>query len=285
MAQTREQQLQTAREIDRASTALINVGVAAVKKNKFKVAGYLFGLLLCVFFTGWKITDGQRAEYYTELEKLDSTSLHETGGKLQGASNQYYRSKGWFSCDAVCQSYKADMQAYQRLFDTLKAEENTKLARAKSKLGVFSEYGVEEARGLFWERFAQGKGFAQRQTMWDAIFFGVGSMGRDEKMVSYIMRLVLSFVFNFTIGVMGAVLVFMGGLFSLIRSFQPDYLSAVAFFGLASLAAISFALTWLLGLYVATAGTVYVGAKLIAGNMRIEGGDGGRRPELRGRAR
>jgi len=277
---SREEQLQTARDIDRASTALINVGVRVIKQNKFKVAGYLFGLLLCVFFTGWKVTDGQRAEYYTELEKLDSSTLHETGGKLHAASNQYYRSKGWFSCDPVCQSYKADMQAYQRLFDTLKNEENLKLARAKSKLGVFSEYGVEEARGLFWERFGQGKGFAQRQTMWDAIFFGVGSMGRDEKLASYVLRLVLSFVFNFTIGVVGAVLVFMGGLYGLIQSFQPDAVSALAFFGLASLAAISFALTWLLGLYVATAGTVYVGAKLISSNMRIEDGGGGGRDRV-----
>jgi hypothetical protein len=102
-------------------------------------------------------------------------------------------------------------------------------------------------------------------------------MGRDEKLASYVLRLVLSFVFNFTIGVVGAVLVFMGGLYGLIQSFQPDAVSALAFFGLASLAAISFALTWLLGLYVATAGTVYVGAKLISSNMRIEdGGRGGR---------
>ena len=136
------------------------------------------------------------------------------------------------------------MQNYQRQYDILKADETSKISYAKSKLGIFSEYGVEETRNLFWERFAQGKGFATRQTKWDALFYGISAMGRDEKLVSFLLRIVLSFLFNFTIGVVGAVTVFIFNLYSLIQSFQPNFLTAIIFFGCASLAAISFALTW-----------------------------------------
>jgi hypothetical protein len=241
---SREEQLIAAREIDRASTVLINAGIQVVKNNKLKVGGYILGLLLCLFFTGFKVTDVQRAEYYEELNKVDNTALYETGALLNEAYNGYHRSKGWFSCDALCQTYKKDMESYERLLHTLKKEEAAKIATAKSKLGIFSEYAVEETRNLFWERFGQGKGFAQRQTKWDALFYGISAMGRDEKLVSYIFRLLLSFLFNFTIGVVGAVVVFIFNLYSLIQTFQANFLAGLVFFGFASLAAISFALSW-----------------------------------------
>ena len=40
----------------------------------------------------------------------------------------------------------------------------------------------------FWTRFSQGKGFAQRQTKWDALFMGISAMGRDESFVNYLLR-------------------------------------------------------------------------------------------------
>ena len=46
----------------------------------------------------------------------------------------------------------------------------------------------------------KGKSFAQRQSKWDALFMGIGAMGRDENLLSYILRLLLSVAFNFTIG-------------------------------------------------------------------------------------
>jgi len=238
-----EQEL-TAREIDRASTALIDIGVRTVKKHKLKVGGYIVGLLICIFFSGWKVSDQQRTEYYQALDELDASALHDARARLHQTSGLYHRSKGWFSCDSICQGYKMDMENTQRLYNTLKAEESRKLSHAKSKLGLFSEYGVEETRNLFWERFGQGKGFAQRQTGWDALFYGIGAMGRDEKLVSYLFRLLLSFLFNFTIGVVGAVIVFITNLYGLITSFRPDFFTGVVFFSLASLAAVSFAVTW-----------------------------------------
>ena len=88
---------------------------------------------------------------------------------------------------------------------------------------------------------------------------GIGAMGRDESLVSYILRLCMSMLFNFTLGVCGAVIAFVFGLVWLVQSYQSNFLVALLFFLIATIAAISFALTWLIGLYVASAGTVYVG--------------------------
>eukprot|EP01034_Spumella_vulgaris_P018897 gene18897-24158_t len=117
---------------------------------------------------------------------------------------------------------------------------------------MFSEHGVGETRDLFWLRLSQGKGFATRQTKWDALFMGMSAMGRDEKFVSYLLRLAMSMLFNFTLGICGVVVGFMVSLVSLVRSYQANILTGLVFFSFASLAALAFAMTWLIGLYVAT---------------------------------
>jgi hypothetical protein len=43
-----DRQVMTARDIDRMSTVLVDAGVSVVKRNRIKVGGYLFGILLCV---------------------------------------------------------------------------------------------------------------------------------------------------------------------------------------------------------------------------------------------
>jgi len=113
---------------------------------------------------------------------------------------------------------------------------------------------------------------------------GIGAIGRDEKLASYLMRIVASLLFNFTLGVFGAVVAFVFGLYALIQSYKASLLSGFMFFLLASLSACAFALTWIIGLYLATAGTVYVGAKVLASNVRLEdsqAGGGQRRNRVR----
>lgn len=164
------------------------------------------------------------------------------------------------------------MEEARKTFEIARANEEQKVAEAKSALGIFSDYGVQETRNLFWERFAQGKGFATRQSKWDALFLGLRAMGRDENLASYLLRLVIQVLFNFTLGVCGAVIAFLWSLYGLIQTYRASILVALSFFGLAALAAASFALTWLIFLYAATAGTVFVVGKAIAANLRVENG-------------
>ncbi len=65
---------------------------------------------------------------------------------------------------------------------------------------------------------------------------------------------------------------FLWGLWSLIVEYQTSLLVGLFYFAMCTLAVSSFALTWLFGLYVGTAGTVFVGARLLANNARLEGG-------------
>jgi hypothetical protein len=51
---------------------------------------------------------------------------------------------------------------------------------------------------LFWDCIERGKGFAKRATFWDMLF-GV-TMGRDEGMGAFLVRIVLNFVINVTMG-------------------------------------------------------------------------------------
>lgn len=257
--------------LDDASTVMIKLGVDVVKRNPLKVGAYVVGLLICLAFSGFAITDTQRANYYHHLDSINHAPLYDVEERLVSASINYRNTKGWFwSCDARCQEYKAQMDTYQAQYNVLKYDEEQKMSSAKASLGLFSEHGVEETRGLFWERFTQGKGFAARQSKWDALFIGISGMGRNESIFEYAFRVIINMLFNFTIGVFGAVVAFIWGLGGIVRTYQANILSGATFFLLASLAAVSFALTWIIGLYVATAGTVYVGAKLIASNMRIQ---------------
>lgn len=80
------------------------------------------------------------------------------------------KSKGWFGCDTNCQYKKTDYTAALAEYNFQRKEEENIVSDAKSSVGIFSSYGVGETRSLFWSRFAKGRQFAQRQTMWDAAF-------------------------------------------------------------------------------------------------------------------
>lgn len=179
--------------------------------------------------------------------------------RLREAYSYYYQSKGWFfTCDATCTRYYDKYQQAQARFDQLEYEYNSQLADAKGKLGVFSEYGVAETRDLFWSKFNNGGKFAKRATTWDALFMGMSAMGRDEGMASFILRLVMRFLMNLTIGMISALIGFLWNVWAVISSFQPTPLEGLAFFGMAALVACSFLITFLVGIYATAAGTVYV---------------------------
>jgi hypothetical protein len=282
MSSSRDRQLQVARDIDRVSTVLINAGVSTVKKNPIKFSLYIVGVALCLFFNGVKLSVGQVQNLDAGLNEINYQHIEELRHQAEIARFQYHRSRGWFfGCDTICMNNKRKTQEAESMFLTAKKLEDEKLANVKAQVGVFSEYGVDEARDLFWQRFSQGKSFATRQSKWDAIFMMFGSMTRDENIFQYILRLLINVLINFTLGVVGAVIAFLWGLYGLIVSYRENIFSAFAFFILAGLAAVSFALSWLFMLYCATAGTVFVGAKLVASNLRVQDGGAHERGRVR----
>jgi hypothetical protein len=82
---------------------------------------------------------------------------------------------------------------------------------------------------------------------------------------------------------LGAVVTFIFSLYSVLASYQASVWYTIVFFCGASVAAISFVVSWITLFYGAVAGSIYVVAKYSAEHMRIEsddddrnGGGGGR---------
>ena len=97
-------------------------------------------------------------------------------------------------------------------------------------------------------------------------------MGRDESMLEYGLKVLLQLLINFSLGLVMALVFFIFGLWSIVRSYQPNPLTALAFFLSAVCAAFAFVATYLFAIYGAAAGGIYGVAKIAESQMRIEGG-------------
>ncbi len=53
---------------------------------------------------------------------------------------------------------------------------------------------------LFWNGVEGAKGFAKRSTLWDMLFVGIRSIGRDQGLAEYVVEIVLRFLMNLFIG-------------------------------------------------------------------------------------
>jgi hypothetical protein len=227
-----ERQLQ-ARDLDRLSTALINLGVKTIKKNPIKVSLYFVGILLFTFFQGFKVTPIQREAFHTELQKLDSATLQRLEDVMYDSYDSYRRLRTNYilfeSCKGDCAFFKNQYYERKKEYDIAAAIEAEKLSIAKSKLGIFSEYGIDETRTLFQSSFDFGKRIAKRQTQWDFFWYMISSVsrGRDESIAAYIIKIVMSVVVNFTMGVFLAVVNFMIRLFSILKSFHVSFLAGM----------------------------------------------------------
>ena len=152
----RQDALQRANQIDTFSTALINLGVTVVKRHPVPTAFYAFGVLICLFFSGIAVSQQQTEEFTNLLGKLDHQALDTAEMEYLHANKLYNQHKGWFSCDDICQEYKLQMEGTNTIYQNeLKAQQNV-ISDAKGTVGIFSTYGVEETRELFWLRFGQG---------------------------------------------------------------------------------------------------------------------------------
>lgn len=268
----------TNRNTDELSTALITLGVTAVKKNPMKVGFYLVGLLLFIFFQGFKVSPIQREQFHEALKVMNTDQVNQAEDAMLDAMFHYRRLRWNFivyeSCSTDCQYYKNLYHEKRKIYEDLAREEQEKLSIAKSKLGILSEYGIDETRTLFQNSFQFGKRVATRQSQWDFFFYTINSISRsrDESILVYLIKILTTVLFNFTMGVIIAVIGFMYQLVGLVQSFHVTWYTGLFFFAFASLAAISYALTWLIGLYLLACGGVYVTVKLVAANMRLENG-------------
>merc|ERR1712048_1104534 len=99
---------------------------------------------------------------------------------------------------------------------------------------------------------------------------GIRSMSRDENMAEYIFKVLIQVLLNFSMGLIMALIFFIVGLWTIIKSYQPDPFTALIFFVSASCAAFAFVSSYLFLIYGAAAGGVYGMAKIAETNMRLD---------------
>eukprot|EP00301_Raphidiophrys_heterophryoidea_P007816 c12978_g1_i1.p1 GENE.c12978_g1_i1~~c12978_g1_i1.p1 ORF type:complete len:291 (+),score=74.85 c12978_g1_i1:129-1001(+) len=262
-----------------ASTVLITLGKEFVVRNPRISIAYVIGILVCLLANGFTPSPAAVEQMESKMGELGDLGhqIRIAQETVWQAEERYYNSKGWFfSCNQLCQQNKKDYEIKLAKLQTFQHQYNRGVAEANANVGVFSTYGVQQSRELFWRMFGHGKNFAKRQTMWDALFVGISTMSRDESLIEFGLRLLINMLFNFTVGLFGALVAFAWNLWSIISSFGADLLTGAAFFTIATVAATSFCVSWILALYGAAAGTVYVVVKAAA-NSAIEGNQQRRR--------
>eukprot|EP00960_Hanusia_phi_P053805 762462-Hanusia_phi.AAC.8 len=270
----------TAEDLPPIQVVVYRGAKAIVQKFPVMTFLYILGLCLMLFATGMMPSEGANEEYSRLLQEAEyeTSMVDQLERKVAVQSRKYHESRGFlgFSCDSSCMHAYENLQKLQKQLHEAKSQQFKALSEAKSKVGIFSLYAVEEARELFWGTFAQGKGFAKRASMWDLLFMGLGSMGRDEGLASFILRFVIQVLFNFTLGLVGALVAFIWYLWDVVRSYQPDPVTAVISFLLFSIAAISMVATYLIALYGSVAASGYMIVRTAV--LGIDNGSSGSAP-------
>ena len=125
------------------------------------------------------------------------------------------------------------------------------MSEARSKVGIFSEYAVNDARNVFWRSWQWGKDFAKRISFYDAIFIAMDS--RNESFGIYVARMVIRVLINFSIGFLSALVSFVWQLWWFVRSYSAG-IAGIAFFILGSIAAFSLVASAIGAMFIGTAG-------------------------------
>lgn len=251
-----------------------------VKKRPVSVSLWVLGLLLAAFANGFQVDDLARDSYTVTLqmaEEVDRTELNKALRNLKAAEDKHYSVKGWFwTCDDRCQKAKDKVGMAQAEANRLMQKRDQIMTEARREVGIWSTYGVKDVRDSFWRAWQSGKDFAARYTMMDAMFMMIG--GKEETAASMVMKIVMQYIINLTMGLMGAFVFFIYNVYHLVISYGEPALSGLAFFLLVFVAGIATVGTYLCAIY----GTVVGGGLYLvkqAAKAQIEGGANGRRPQ------
>jgi hypothetical protein len=69
---------------------------------------------------------------------IDLQAEYDASGDYFQARNAYYATKGWFTCDSLCQRNKARMDRAEAILNDIRAEGAARMSDAKRTAGIFS---------------------------------------------------------------------------------------------------------------------------------------------------
>jgi hypothetical protein len=203
---------------------------------------------------------------FSEDMRMAQQQLMSEQRRLDEVHVWFWRSRSPY--DRLVPEAKDRVARARQVFDAESRARDELISEAKSTVGIWSAYGVEEVRKRFWDAYQSGKDFAKRMTFWD-VMFGVGR-GRDEEAWVSIMRWVGQIMMNFTVGLISALVSFFFSLLSMIWEYKTSLASGVAFFAVAMSGASAMVALFIGGMYGTAVGGVFVLAKQ-AQQARLEG--------------
>eukprot|EP00048_Salpingoeca_helianthica_P021978 m.15592 g.15592 ORF g.15592 m.15592 type:complete len:295 (+) comp6715_c0_seq2:35-919(+) len=196
---------------------------------------WLFGLYVCLWASApVKVTPEQAREFEQAMvtaSSIDSQDFRSASLRAANIEEALNEAKVWFwrfrpGHRERVESIQRDLDVELQILATIHHKREQAAADARGRVSVWSEYGVEDARTLFWGSYDRGKEAAKRHTMWDMLF----SMGRDEGLVEFLVRLALSFIINLTLGMVIALVSFLWNLYALLVAYQASLWSGLLFF-------------------------------------------------------
>jgi len=227
-----------------------------VKHRPIFVSFWVLGLLLAASAGGLPV-GSEAAEAYQLMrqhaEVIDVRELGQALERLQQEEDGYYRARGWFgSCDSDCERARDKVALARTEAVRLQEQRDKVLAEARHEVGIWSSFGVQDVRDSFWSAWTSGKEFATRWTMMDMLFMGIG--GREETLVTVALRVVVRYVVNLTMGMIGAFFFFVYNVYCLVASYGESALSGLAFLLLAFVAGLATVSAYLTAVYGLVAG-------------------------------
>lgn len=238
-------------------------------RTTFSLALWAFGLYAALFAQPpVVITPAKQQAAATHIAAADAhaparlhalAALHDARHAVSDARTWTWR----FDAQqrAVVHAARAVEAERLRAFQAADVEYERHLRRARREFGLFSEYGVGEARTKFWQEYKAGKVFARQQTAWDVFAYVLSGGREDESMVQFVAEWLLRVCLNLTVGLVTAVFAFMCRLPGLIWAFAPPLHEALLFFCVASLGAVAVVSGTLGLMYGAAGGAVYAVAR------------------------
>jgi hypothetical protein len=227
-----------------------------VTRNPLISASYLIGITVALLGRGFSVDSAALNHYQSGLREAASMGSERLRTELMQTEQLHYNAKGWFfACDESCQKLGRRVEKLRQQVEQSDLKRDQTIKSAKAAVGIWSVFGVDEIRGLFWRAWDQGTAMAQRMTMYDSVGYAFGSMfgsRKEENLISVLVQLFLRFVVNLTVGLVTSVFIFLLSAIQVINSYGPDIFSAIAFYFLLVCAAASTLVSFLGLVYAGT---------------------------------
>eukprot|EP00919_Chromeraceae_sp_WS-2016_P038149 GHVR01091116.1.p1 GENE.GHVR01091116.1~~GHVR01091116.1.p1 ORF type:complete len:236 (-),score=42.79 GHVR01091116.1:75-782(-) len=173
-----------------------------------------------------------------EASDYEMTTVSVAVEDMNTSYMNYYRRKGWFTCDSVCMTeYNKYIPAKSKV-DGMRMHMDGMTRQGRHAVGIWSKFGVTESKTAFKNTVNDGWETTKRMTLFDVVL-GVATRSSDDSYSYEIIKYVFKFISNFFISMVIAVFHFCIKVLMLVREYGASIPSATLFITLSFIGATS----------------------------------------------